>query len=84
MRWESLVGRIVVILVVGALFGWLGYALWNRNGPPPPSRPCSPHQTCIGGGGVQDAIAPPHVAIILVLVGVWVIFALLVIRNRDR
>lgn len=70
MRWESLVGRVVVILVVGALFGWVGSALWNPNRS--------------GGPGAQPPFAPPHLAIVLVLGGVWLVFAFFVIRNRDR
>ena len=84
VRWESLVGRIVVVLAVGALIGWVGFALWNRNGLPPSLKPCRPHQTCIGAGGVQGALAPPHLAMVLVLAGVWLVFGFLVIRNRDR
>jgi hypothetical protein len=83
VRWESLVGRIVVILAVGVFFGWLGSALWSPNGPPPPFRPCSPHQVCVGADGDQAIISPPHLAIILVLAGVWLLFGVLVIRNRD-
>ena len=79
VRWESLVGRIVVILILGAFFVWVGSGLWNPSPLPARIEPCSriPHSLCAVSGG--DPI--PHLAIVAGFGLIWAITAFVLIRN---
>lgn len=82
MHWESLVGRIIAIMILGTLLVLLGSHLWNPSFQVAQFEACSlnVHRVCAVAGG--DPL--PHIELVAVLGVIWVATSFFIIRNRDR
>jgi hypothetical protein len=81
VRWLSLLGRILAMVVIGAVLVEVGFGLSRSTGHPTP--PCTHHvvTNCRLPGASINEIAFPHIAVALILAAIWSTLAILLARN---